>query len=85
MGPATHSLTRNLEAQQFAKLPFDPAKVHYDGSSIMINPEKQYPKEYEEFMNSDGYWDFYGPFHYAFDAYSIISEEEVDKIIETRK
>jgi hypothetical protein len=45
MGIQTHTASRFLE--EFAVLPFDPATVHYREDNLhMINPEKQYPKEY---------------------------------------
>ena len=60
-----HSETVAFAAEDFATLPFDPAQVpKYNAlNSWMIDPSKQYPKCYEEFMTSDGLWDLYGNFN----------------------
>ena len=50
----------------------------------MIDPNKQYPKEYQEFMSSFGYWDLYGTWGMIMEEYTIIDEEEVDRIIAKR-
>ena len=43
----------------------------------MIDPSKQYPKEYQEFMTREGNWNLYGISHYAFDEITDIDEAEV--------
>lgn len=88
MGAISHSVTasRHLESSSdFAVFPFDPSTVAYNPSNPgMIDPTKQYPVEYQEFMTREGTWDMYGTMHYAFDDITEIDEEHVARIIEKR-
>jgi hypothetical protein len=85
MGAMSHSVTRHLESSDFAVLPFDVSKVTYNPSNPSeIDPNKQYPKEYEEFMTSDGWWNMFGKYHLAYDGMGEIDEAEVAEIIAAR-
>ena len=72
--------------EEFAKFPFDPATIKYNpNNSWSIDPSKQYPKCYEEFMTVEGFWDMYGNLHAAFDGMTMIDEAEVKKICDKRQ
>lgn len=87
MGAISHSLTRHLqETTEFAVFPFDASTMSYNPSDpVSIDPTRQYPKEYEEFMTREGTWDMYGLQHYAFDGFTEIDEAEVARIVAARK
>ena len=86
MGAHSETGLRFLAAEDFAKLPFDPATMKYNPhNSWEIDPSKQYPKCYQEFMTSDGMWDMYGNFAAAFDGMTMIDEDEVKKICDKRQ
>ena len=69
MGAISHSNQRHLaESPEFAVFPFNASKLHYNPlDSSEIDPTKQYPLEYQEFMSPEGTWNLYGVYHYAFD------------------
>jgi hypothetical protein len=87
MGASTQTTApRFLAADEFAKLPFNPDVIKYNPTNIhMIDPTKNYPKSYQEFMTSDGYWDLYGNFHGAVEEWTTIDEAEVKKIVDKRQ
>lgn len=77
---------RFLAEEEFAKFPFDPTTIRYNPNNPWeIDPSKQYPKCYEEFMTSEGMWDMYGRFHAAFEDMTMIDEQEVKRICDDRQ
>ena len=85
MGAKSETGMRFLAAEEFAKFPFDPATIKYTGKSWEIDPSKQYPKCYQEFMTYDGDWDLYGNIGAAFDGITMIDEDEVKTICDKRQ
>lgn len=87
MGASTQTVGNRLLAatEEFAKFPFNPDTLNYNSANIhMIDPSRQYPKSYQEFMTSDGLWDLYGNFHVAYDEWTLIDEQEVKRITDKR-
>ena len=84
MGASTNTATRHLQTEEFAVFPFDPTKVNYTNNVHEIDPSRQYPKSYQEFMTREGTWDLFGLHHYAFDDISMITEQEVEEIMMKR-
>ena len=56
---------------------FDYRQCPVTTSEYAIDPSKDYPKEFYEFMTVGCYWDYYGNRGAAFDADSVITETEV--------
>ena len=87
MGAISNSNQRHLEeSPKFAVFPFDATKMNYNpDDSSQIDPSKQYPIEYQEFMSREGTWNLYGLYHYAFDENTDIDIAKVHQIINARK
>ena len=65
-----------------ATLPFDPADIKYNPhNSKMIDPSKQYPKCYEQFMTTYGMWKMYQK-RDDLDDPTYVDEDYVKKICE---
>jgi len=54
-------------------------------STYCIDPTKEYPEAYSEFMTRQCTWNLYGPVGIALDADTMIEESEVDKIFADRE
>jgi len=86
MGAKSETGKRFLAAEEFAKFPFDPATIKYNpANSWEIDPTKQYPLCYQEFMTSSGDWDLYGNLGVAFENMGLIDEFEVKRICDKRQ
>jgi len=72
-------LTRN-SATQWSYKSCPPAT-----SSFCIDPTKDYPDSYSEFMTRGCTWNLYGPVGLALDADTMIEEFEVDQIFKNRE
>jgi hypothetical protein len=71
-----------------AVFPFDASKMEqkYNAANpTLIDPTKEYPKEYEEFMTREGTWDMFGTYHLAFDGDTDIDEARAAEIIAARQ
>ena len=69
-----------------AVFPFDASKMNYNPEDpSQIDPSREYPKDYEEFMTREGTWDLYGTYHYAFDGNTDIDEAKVAEIMAARE
>ena len=45
---------------------------------------RDWPPEYQKFINQEGYWDLYGKLSAAFDVDSLITLDEVEEILRKR-
>lgn len=62
---------------------FDYHKCPPATSEYCIDPTKQYPPEYNEFMTIHCHWDFYGNHGMAYEN-SMITEKNIEEILERR-
>lgn len=87
MGARSETSGMRFLADNMAVFPFnvETMKEHYNPKHPWeINPNKEYPKCFQEFMTTDGTWDLYGNLHAAFDGMTMIDEKEVQDICDKR-
>ena len=63
---------------------FDYKQCPAPTSDFSIDPNKDYPAEYKEFMNFNCYFDLYGHQGIAFEDFTMITEQEVKDILDRR-
>lgn len=73
-----------MGGNHFSKFEFDYTKCPEPRYEHSINPHKNYPEEYKEFMNFNCYFDLYGHQGIAFEDFTMITEDEVKDILDRR-
>ena len=69
---------------QYAKCPYA-GKYTYHPGPYTIDPEKEYPISYQQFMTPIGFWDLHGPTSIFDELSQFLTEEEVAEQVEKQR